>query len=98
MPSIGDLLQAKGQQTQIAVAKKRAAMPRVAGDTVWSWMAQRMSELPRRDREIHERLWRRGLLMSGEQVASFASVMDYSARLLETSFQLNKRSCVVLPI
>lgn len=61
-------------------------------------MVDRFKELPRRNRDVHNRLWRTGLLSFEGKLVESCGIADYSARLLSASLQVNRKLGLVFPV
>lgn len=98
MASIKELLKSRERLDGVEAARKAAYARSLGPYGIWSWMYDRLNELPRRSlsRSAHERLWNGGLRYE-LLPAKPNGVGDFSTRLLAAAFEVRKNVCILLP-
>lgn len=96
MASIQELLKSRQGLEEVEAAKRAVRARSLGPYGIWSWMYDRFGELPRRNRDAHERLWG-GRLTFDSRPAQAETVADFTSRMLAAGFQVRKNVCVLLP-
>lgn len=96
MASIHELLKSRQGLEEVEAAKRAVRARSLGPYGIWSWMYDQFGDLPRRNRDAHQRLWGGRLTFdSGQPQAE--TVADFTSRMLAAGFQVRKNVCVLLP-